>query len=362
MYEKWIMRVLSKAEELELMGEETLPSYYRIRGDRHEYNPDDGVDIICRYPVWVNENLISDEDDQGHFGQRLAAKFYRLNDDREDRHPRPSPVEDIVDPDLLICRPPLSYTSATSRRHIYQWIPSKFIVNNRTNEVKIVSPICHLENQDGIYDDVAKVFSKMLPMFKEIKGFPWGDDSIELQVVVKVQSYNIKPGNSNGFRNFVKQWGISKDRAFPSPRSFLLYLGMTYSGRWHTEGQTENILGVGVYYMDVDRRLRHGALKFRPKEASDLPIDDHEVNVHTGAGIVFENSIPHRFRQMKNPTDSSRRRTFINFFVVDPRHPIAVDSSQICLCYSNQLWGLNRTTTTRLSERRDSIIHAKPLG
>lgn len=205
MYEKWIMRVLSKAEELELMGEETLPSYYRIRGDRHEYNPDDGVDIICRYPVWVNENLISDDDDQGHFGQRLAAKFYRLNDDREDRHPRPSPVEDIVDPDLLICRPPLSYTSATSRRHIYQWIPSKFIVNNKTNEVKIVSPICHLENQDGIYDDVAKVFSKMLPMFKEIKGFSWGDDSIELQVVVKVQSYNIEPGNRNGFRDFIRQ-------------------------------------------------------------------------------------------------------------------------------------------------------------
>lgn len=115
---------------------------------------------------------------------------------------------------------------------------------------------------------------------------------------------------------------------------------MTYSGRWHTEGQTENILGVGVFYMDVDRRLRHGALKFRPREASDLPADDCEVNVHTGAGVVFENSIPHRFRQMKNPTDSNCRRTFINFFVVDPRHPIAVDSSQICLCYSNQLWGL----------------------
>ncbi|CAF1670211.1 unnamed protein product, partial [Didymodactylos carnosus] len=44
---------------------------------------------------------------------------------------------------------------------------------------------------------------------------------------------------------------------------------VTYSGRWHTEGCTENIQAVGVYYLYIDNELEGGALKFRPSVSPD---------------------------------------------------------------------------------------------
>jgi len=110
---------------------------------------------------------------------------------------------------------------------------------------------------------------------------------------------------------------------------------MKYSGRWHTEGQTENIIAVGVYYLHIDDQLQGGALKFRPPYA---PQDwyngietDHEVSsVQTGTAVVFSNSIPHRFRQIRNLTkDDGRRRTFLNFFIVDPEQRIDLKWKEI---------------------------------
>jgi len=111
--------------------------------------------------------------------------------------------------------------------------------------------------------------------------------------------------------------------------------GMKYSGRWHTEGQTENIIAAGVYYLYIDDQLEGGALKFRPKYAPQNWYDgiqtDHEVSsVQTGTAVVFSNSIPHRFRQIRNLTkDDGRRRTFLNFFIVDPEQPIPLKSKDI---------------------------------
>ena len=100
---------------------------------------------------------------------------------------------------------------------------------------------------------------------------------------------------------------------------------MKYAGRWHTEGNTENIIAAGVYYVYFDDQLEGGALKFRPKHAPqpwyDIPTDV-EVSVSTDAAIVFSNKIPHRFRQIRNLTTNDLRRTFLNFFIVDPRKPI----------------------------------------
>jgi hypothetical protein len=78
---------------------------------------------------------------------------------------------------------------------------------------------------------------------------------------------------------------------------------MKYSGRWHTEGNTENIIAAGVYYVHFDHKLEGGALKFRPKEGPQPSYNirtDEEVLVSTDAAIVFSNSIPHRFRQIRN--------------------------------------------------------------
>jgi hypothetical protein len=110
---------------------------------------------------------------------------------------------------------------------------------------------------------------------------------------------------------------------------------MKYSGRWHTEGQTENIIAVGVYYLHIDDKLEGGTLKFRPKYAPQNWYEgiqtDHEVtSVQSGTAVVFSNSIPHRFRQIRNLTkDDGRRRTFLNFFIVDPEQRIEVNSKEI---------------------------------
>lgn len=106
-------------------------------------------------------------------------------------------------------------------------------------------------------------------------------------------------------------------------------LRMKYSGRCHTEGHEENIVAVGAYYLHVDDELEGGALKFRPKDAPDMHVyeeiqTDFEVSlIGTGAAVVFSNSMPHCFRQIRNLTqDDGRRRTFLNFFIVDPDQPI----------------------------------------
>jgi hypothetical protein len=104
---------------------------------------------------------------------------------------------------------------------------------------------------------------------------------------------------------------------------------MKYSGRWHSEGHTENIIAAGVYYIHFDEQLEGGHLKFRPKEAPCPEFSvgtDAEVAVGTGACVVFSNSLPHRVRQIRNLTENDGlRRTFLNFFIVDPQKPISID-------------------------------------
>jgi len=112
---------------------------------------------------------------------------------------------------------------------------------------------------------------------------------------------------------------------------------MKYAGRWHTEGQTENIVAVGVYYLHIDEKLEGGTLKFRPQRGPQNWYDgielDHEVtSVQSGTCVVFSNCIPHRFRQIRNLTnDDERRRTFLNFFIVDPDQPITVNRRELVL-------------------------------
>lgn len=105
--------------------------------------------------------------------------------------------------------------------------------------------------------------------------------------------------------------------------------GTKYSGRWHTEGFTENIRAVGVYYLHIDDELEGGALKFRPSKAPSQYYAEYgnfDINRYmmpeTDTAIVFDNCLPHRFCSIRNTTFIARRRTFLNFFVVCLRHPI----------------------------------------
>lgn len=56
---------------------------------------------------------------------------------------------------------------------------------------------------------------------------------------------------------------------------------MTYSGRWHTEGDSENVVAAGVYYYHLGDSLEGGALKFRPQSA---PQPDYGFDTGTKEG------------------------------------------------------------------------------
>eukprot|EP01113_Clastostelium_recurvatum_P012559 TRINITY_DN1651_c7_g1_i2.p1 TRINITY_DN1651_c7_g1~~TRINITY_DN1651_c7_g1_i2.p1 ORF type:complete len:380 (-),score=33.82 TRINITY_DN1651_c7_g1_i2:60-1199(-) len=186
-------------------------------------------------------------------------------------------------------------SSAITTRNEYQWIPSDFLID-RSGHVSIVSPVHNLPRVSAnraLYAHIARVFEAMVPMFKKLNLIN-SDKETKLQVIVKAQSYLLEPG-------------------------------MSYAGRWHTEGQTEHIVAAGVYYAHVDSLLEGGALKFRPMNGPQPYYEiqtDHEVHVKQGAAIVFSNTIPHRFRKIANNSSQPGRRTFLNFFVVDPARPI----------------------------------------
>ncbi|CAF1106342.1 unnamed protein product [Didymodactylos carnosus] len=216
---------------------------YRICGDRQvEYGDGGQSDLV--YPIWINERLSFPE----HRRQRLTRRLLELNEQRQDFHPEPSPVEDIIDPDLLACRP-MNTRSWTERhlkeleeqkntwpyerdfrcfkrdlaqgeydqlsdaiklRETYQWLPSEFIIK-KDGKIDICSPIYQLpvisENKQT-YGDIATIFSKMLPMFEKMKLITLGgsgEEETKLQVIVKAQSYNLKPGmiRTEKFRSVV---------------------------------------------------------------------------------------------------------------------------------------------------------------
>jgi hypothetical protein len=156
-----------------------------------------------------------------------------LNHERQDFHPSPSPVEDIIDPDLLSSPPASAFdrnqwvtrrlkqieapNDRKSRyfkrdlargeyenlseheqlRDTYQWLPSEFIIDQH-GKVDILSPIHHLPplpQYRQAYGDIAHIFHAMLPMFEQLKLIQLNANKEQrLQVIVKAQSYNLTAG------------------------------------------------------------------------------------------------------------------------------------------------------------------------
>ena len=204
-------------------------SFYRIAED-HFCSYGDGGEDFLEYPVWINKTS-----DLHECRERLDAGLNKLNEERQDHHDDPSPVEDIIDPDLLICRPGEfdrdtwiqwrardhedSYnlseyqfetleeyivaqldegvTDHVKLRSTYQWMPSEFVIDTH-GHVTITTAIAQLERtpeNEQIYRDIAEVFEAMLPAFQrtEIVGES-AKPGNTLQVIVKAQSYNLKAG------------------------------------------------------------------------------------------------------------------------------------------------------------------------
>jgi len=74
-------------------------SFYRLANNHHCRYADGGEDFL-QYPIWINKAL-----ELNKCRERLVEALDKLNEERQDHHVEPSPVEDIIDPDLLICRP-----------------------------------------------------------------------------------------------------------------------------------------------------------------------------------------------------------------------------------------------------------------
>jgi hypothetical protein len=203
-------------------------SFYRLAEDRHCKYGDGGADFL-QYPVWINKAL-----NLNKCRERLDKALDKLNKKRKDHHDEPSPVEDIIDPDLLVCRPDKfdrvawieqrtaetgdSFEHWNSRfdtveddvaanadgitehvklRSTYQWMPTKFVIDEN-GHVTITTNIPQLEKipkNEQIYKDIAQVFEAMLPAFQksEIVGHS-AEPGHTLQVIVKAQNYNLKAG------------------------------------------------------------------------------------------------------------------------------------------------------------------------
>lgn len=228
-------------------------------------------------------------------------------------------------------------------RGSFQWIPT--LVHCELDSLKderkatIVSDIPGLPERcaatENVYQLLEKALTAMLPLFAQLDlADEWectyrrgdgdiphpilqqrekansNDNSKLLQVVLKVQEYVLPPNSS-------------------------------YTGRWHTEGFSENIVAAGVYYLDVSEETTGGELSFRPKGTPDEDYYEYvrednagdfwhnyirDVPVRLGTAVVFHNSIPHRFKSIHNTTDRPQRRLFLNVFVVDPATPLPVSS------------------------------------
>lgn len=205
----------------------TEDSFYRL-AEGHFCTYGDGGEDLLQYPIWVNKALKLNE-----CRERLVEALDKLNEQRQDHHDDPSPVEDIIDPDLLICRPNQfdrdawiewratehsdlydswderfetveekvafklnnDVTERVKLRSTYQWMPSEFVID-QNGHVTIKTAIPQLERipeNEQFYQDIATVFEAMLPAFQktEIVG-ELATPGHTLQVIVKAQSYNLK--------------------------------------------------------------------------------------------------------------------------------------------------------------------------
>lgn len=231
----WVCRWIDWDEDWlidinEIIDETTIdkPDFYRLHGDQETEYGDGGYSFLI-FPVWIHENLPI----KNSCRERLTQTLYTLNNERQDFHPSPSPVEDIIDPDLLPYRPPSTFdrnkwierqkkqignseydqrkfkrdlangvyddlSEHDQIRATYQWIPSEFIID-KDGKVDIRTPIIHLPvlpEYRQTYGDIAKIFHAMLPMFEQLKIINLNSNQEQrLQVIVKAQSYNLKAGN-----------------------------------------------------------------------------------------------------------------------------------------------------------------------
>lgn len=223
---------------------------------------------------------------------QLVNELESLGSKRKDYH-MDSPVMDIIDPDL---NPNYCYnlSEKTDERLKYAWFPVNIVIDKNQQNIRFLGEIRDLDQTTygHLYQLILEAFKEMLPGFKELDLLNEKGDTI-LQVVIKAQKYIIQPNTS-------------------------------YTGKWHVEGKTENIIAGGVYYAKIDKGFQEDVVEFRPNFGPNgwyskntrmryaLPISEN-------CAIVFSNKLPHKFLELVNKTEKPLERLFLNFFIIDPR-------------------------------------------
>ena len=258
---------------------------------------------------------------------------------RKDWHDE-CPVLDIIDPDLA---PNYNISQNNpgndSEREKYAWFPLDVIIRS-DNSLKLLGPIHNLSPRGNthLYHSIFTVFKKMIPGFRKL-GILKKRQECKLQVIVKAQKYVIAPGTS-------------------------------YSGKWHVEGRTENIVAGGVYYCKIDEGFEQDVVVFRPRSGPDGSYAhaygiamESEIDITEGCAIVFSNILPHKFLKLTNITDTPLERLFLNFFIVDPKKEL--ESTIFYLEAAKALRGLNKLPTVLIDHilsfiaYRPSLVEAK---
>ena len=259
-----------------------------------------GGEAVLIYPLYWNKKLKL----TNKWKQILRIKLEQLALLRNDWHDD-CPVLDIIDPDLG----PNYYfqysnaknsaeINALPERQKYAWYPVDVIVKS-DDSIQFLGPIHKLPIAENkiLYECFSEVFKQMLPGFRKLNILEEGKDC-KIQIVIKAQKYVINPN-------------------------------VAYSGKWHVEGRTENIVAGGVYYGKIDEGFDQDVLVYRPKAGPDplfaklcKVVMDAKIEVEEDTAIVFSNSLPHKFLELTNKTDRPLERLFVNFFIVDPSKPI----------------------------------------
>jgi hypothetical protein len=117
------------------------PDFYLLHCDRRIHFGDGGYAFLT-YPVWIQENLPIKQSCR----ERLLRVLYTLNEERQDFHPSPSPVEDIIDPDLLPYRPPSTFDRN-------QWIERR---KRQLRHLERKERLFRRDLADGAYDDLSE--------------------------------------------------------------------------------------------------------------------------------------------------------------------------------------------------------------
>jgi hypothetical protein len=290
--------------------------YFRkIFGDRIVTYGDGGW-ILYLVPLYIEEELPLPLENR----RKLVDLLSELGENRNDWNLR-APVMDIIDPDIWpnynfkfnleqiiyddtlktasLIKNLSNENSKFSLRSQYAWYPTDITVLEGGKTARISGPFRHLrlKGNTELYKHLMEVFLLMIPGFRKLNLINDHGDTT-LQVVLKCQKYLIQPGQ-------------------------------TYSGHWHVEGKTENIIAAGVYYPHIDLGIESDKLCFTHLKGPSNEYDSrkyvqsvYNVKVQEGTAIVFGNILPHKFLPLSNTGETAVSRYIINFFIIDPAKPL----------------------------------------